>query len=229
MSGQAEKPNTLPAGLTVRINPRARRISLRVNAKGEAVLVLPHEKLRAEGLRFAAQKQDWLERQRTRQPDRVPFAPGSTIPVRGEPHRVVNDPAGRDPVSLDGTTVTVSGQPAMTERLLTGWLKREAARDYQSAVSYHAATLHLPEPPITLRDPKTRWGSCSSRKTLSLSWRLILAPPDVLDYVAAHEVCHLVEMNHSTRFWALVRRVCPSYRQHEAWLKEHGRSLHRYG
>ena len=222
-------PAQTPDGLTVRINPRARRISLRLNARGEAVLVLPHEKLRAEGLRFAAEKRDWIARQRAGQPDRVPFAHGSTIPVRGEPHRVVNDPAARDPVSAAGATVTVGGGPAMTERLLVGWLKREAARDFQSAVSYHAASLRLPEPPITLRDPKTRWGSCSSRKTLSLSWRLILAPPDVLDYVAAHEVCHLVEMNHSARFWALVKRTCPSFRQQEAWLTKHGRSLHRYG
>jgi predicted metal-dependent hydrolase len=229
VSRQREVPDDLPSGLTVRINPRARRISLRLNAKGEAVLVLPDESFRAEGLRFAAEKRHWLDRHRTRQPDRVPFAAGSTIPVRGEPHLVQNDPLARDPVSLDGTTVTVSGQPAMTERLLTGWLKREAARDFQSAVGYHAATLRLPEPPITLRDPKTRWGSCSSRKTLSLSWRLILAPPDVLDYVAAHEVCHLLEMNHSARFWALVKRICPSYREQEAWLKDHGRSLHRYG
>jgi predicted metal-dependent hydrolase len=192
------------------------------------VLVLPHESLRAEGLRFAAQKRAWLERHRAGQPGRVPFAVGSTIPVRGAPHRIAHDPAARDPVRVEDGRVTVSGS-ASAERLVLSWLKREAGIDLRAAAARHSARLNLPAPPVTLRDPKTRWGSCSSRKTLSLSWRLILAPPPVLDYVAAHEAAHLIEMNHSHRFWALVEGLCPGYREHETWLKAHGRSLHRYG
>ena len=90
----------LPDGLTVQINRRARRISLRVNARGEAVLVLPDEKLRAEGLRFAAQKREWIKKHQAQQPDRVPFAIGSTIPVRGKPHRICHDPGASDPVAV---------------------------------------------------------------------------------------------------------------------------------
>lgn len=219
----------LPDGLTVQINRRARRISLRVNARGEAVLVLPDEKLRAEGLRFAAQKRGWIEKHQAQQPDRVPFAVGSTIPVRGMPHRICHDPGACDPVAVSEGTITVSGWPGSADRWVQAWLKRQASADFQSAVADYSHGLGLPAPPITLRDPKTRWGSCSSRKTLSLSWRLILAPPDVLNYVAAHEVCHLLEMNHSARFWALVEKISPAYRRQEAWLKQHGRGLHRYG
>ncbi len=219
----------LPEGLTVRINRRAKRISLRVNARGEAVLVLPDEKFRAEGLRFAAQKQGWIDKHRTQQPDRVPFAIGSTIPFRGEPHRIARDPWADDLLAVAGRQITVSGWPDAAERLVQAWLKQQAAADYKTAVAGYAEALGLPIPPITLRDPKTRWGSCSLRKTLSLSWRLILAPPDVLDYVAAHEVSHLLEMNHSARFWALVEGILPRYRRQEAWLKKHGRDLHRFG
>lgn len=213
----------------MKINRRARRISLRIDARGEPVLVLPDESLRDEGLRFAARKRDWLERRRADQGPCVPFTVGSIIPLRGAPHRIAHDPVGRDPVRVENGTVTVSGRPAAAERLVLTWLTRAAAQDFRRAVAEHSGALGLPEPPITLRDPKTRWGSCSSRKTLSLSWRLILSPPAVLDYVAAHEVAHLVEMNHSKRFWTLVARLSPTYREHEAWLKAHGRGLHRYG
>lgn len=222
-------PGDFPDGLTVRINRRAKRISLRLNARGEAVLTLPDESLRAEGLRFAATKKGWLEKHRGNQPEGVPFAAGYTIPVRGEPHRIIHNQHGRDPILVEGGVLTVSGSAAATRRLVVNWLANEAGRDFRQAVDWHAAALDLPAPPITLRDPKTRWGSCSSRKTLSLSWRLIMAPPEVLDYVAAHETAHLLEMNHSARFWALVERLSPDFREQERWLKEHGRSLHRYG
>ena len=229
MSRTADFPDGLPEGLTVRINRRAKRISLRVNARGEAVLTLPDESLRAEGLRFAAQKRGWLEKHRQSQPEGVPFAIGSRIPVRGDAHEIVQGRSARDPVTVADGVIAVAGSPAATGRLVQGWLLREAARDFEDAIAHHAGELDLPAPPFTLRDPKTRWGSCSSRKTLSLSWRLIMAPPEVLDYVAAHETVHLIEMNHSARFWALVKRLSPDFREHEAWLKQNGRSLHRYG
>jgi predicted metal-dependent hydrolase len=151
------------------------------------------------------------------------------VPLRGEPHPIVQAPAGCDLVRVEDGAIAIAGRPALTERLVSSWLRREAGRDLAGAVARHATALALPPPPITLRDPKTRWGSCSARRSLSLSWRLILAPPTVLDYVAAHEVAHLVEMNHSRRFWAVVARLSPDHRQHEAWLREHGRGLHRYG
>ena len=94
-----------------------------------------------------------------------------------------------------------------------------------SAVAAYAETLGRPFGRITLRDPRSRWGSCSSKGDLMFSWRLIMAPPEVLDYVAAHEVAHLAEMNHSDRFWAVCRRLCPETDKHRRWSKQNGAEL----
>jgi predicted metal-dependent hydrolase len=123
----------------------------------------------------------------------------------------------------------VSGQeeavPGRVRRYLTG----EAGRDLRAAVAKHTAALGVPARRIAIRDTKSRWGSCSSTGTLSFSWRLIMAPPLVLDYLAAHEVAHLKELNHSNRFWTLLGELCPATEEAERWLKRHGAELHRYG
>ena len=216
-------------GLTVRINRRAKRISLKINATGQAVLVLPHERFRADGLQFAKAKQHWLSRQREALPTQIPIAPGSTIPYRGNPLVVMHDATSAEPVRIVDSGIIVGGREVSAPRLLLAWLRAEARRELTSVVGECCTALAIDEPAITLRDPKTRWGSCSARKTMSFSWRLILAPPHVLTYVAAHESAHLLELNHSNRFWTLVERLHPDYRRAEAWLKAHGRELHRYG
>ncbi|MEM1307131.1 MAG: M48 family metallopeptidase, partial [Pseudomonadota bacterium] len=104
-----------------------------------------------------------------------------------------------------------------------------ARRDIEAAVALHADRLMLTPNRITIRDQVSRWGSCSSNGNLSFSWRLILAPSRILDYVAAHEVAHLEEMNHGPQFWALVRRSCPGTDEAKAWLDRYGIELHRYG
>lgn len=222
-------PKALPPDLSIRIDGRARRISLRLNAEGEPVLTLPHARLKAEGLRFVAQKREWLDAQRARLPEPVPFAPGSVVPVAGIPHEIVLAGQARDPVQAMDGVLNVGGRIETVPRLVEGWLRAAARRDLVLAVDRYSAALGVEPPPLSLRDPKTRWGSCSSRRRLSFSWRLAMAPADVLDYVAAHEVAHLLEMNHSPRFWALVERLMPEFQTQEAWLKQHGRGLHRYG
>jgi predicted metal-dependent hydrolase len=219
----------LPPDLTVRVNRQARRITLKLDVRGQAVLVLPDERLRAAGLRFAEQKRDWLDSQRARLPVRIPFEEGETIPVRGTPRHIVLAPTGRDPIQISAGAIRVAGRSTAVAVLVQSWLKAEARADLLPAVAKYASALHLPTPSVTLRDPKTRWGSCSSKSTISLSWRLILAPSPVLDYVAAHEVAHLVELNHSPRFWKVVSDLCPGFREQERWLDRHGRGLHRYG
>jgi len=219
----------LPPDLTIRVDGRARRISLRLNAEGAPVLTLPHPRMKAEGLRFVAQKRGWLDAQRARLPVRVPFAPGETVPVRGEPHEIVLAARARDPVRTADGVLHVGGRAETVAALVEGWLRAEARRALVQAVAHHSTALGLEPPPLSLRDPKTRWGSCSSARRLSFSWRLAMAPADVLDYVAAHEVAHLRELNHSDRFWLLVEGLMPSFEVQEAWLKRHGRELHRYG
>jgi predicted metal-dependent hydrolase len=123
----------------------------------------------------------------------------------------------------------VSCETPHVARRLREFLEREARRDISAAVKHHTANLGVPAKRITVRDTKSRWGSCSSSGALSFSWRLILAPPFILDYLAAHEVAHLKEMNHSHRFWRVVRQLCPGMEEAEKWLKRHGSDLHKFG
>jgi predicted metal-dependent hydrolase len=123
----------------------------------------------------------------------------------------------------------VPGQPEHVARRVTDFLKREARRDLEAAVERHLVTAKAAARRISIKDTKSRWGSCSANGTLSFSWRLILAPPFVLDYLAAHEVAHLRELNHSHRFWRLTHHLCRRTDEAEAWMKRHGPQLHRYG
>ena len=114
-------------------------------------------------------------------------------------------------------------------RRITDYLKRQAKRDLEVAVKRYTEMLGVTYRRISIRDQASRWGSCSTSGVLSFSWRLVLAPRYVLDYLAAHETAHLVEMNHSSRFWRLLRRICPEMERAKAWLDVHGTDLHRYG
>jgi predicted metal-dependent hydrolase len=159
--------------------------------------------------------------------------PGVEIPLRGVPHRIVHRPGTRGTVwcdgSDDGRLLCVAGQVPHLSRRIGDFLKREAARDLAVAARRYADLLGVKLRRISLRDQSSRWGSCSNTGVLSFSWRLVLAPPFVLDYLAAHEAAHLVELNHSPRFWRLVGRICPEHQRAKLWLDRHGADLHRYG
>ncbi|HLN39968.1 MAG TPA: SprT family zinc-dependent metalloprotease, partial [Xanthobacteraceae bacterium] len=123
----------------------------------------------------------------------------------------------------------VAGNAPHLDRRVGDYLRREAKRELETASLKYAAALGVAAKRITVRDQSSRWGSCSTTGMLSFSWRLILAPSHVLDYLAAHEVAHLLEMNHSPRFWRLVQRLCPEHDRAKTWLDAHGADLHRYG
>jgi predicted metal-dependent hydrolase len=163
----------------------------------------------------------------------MPFAPGATIPLRGEPHRIVHRHGMRGTVWTeiegDERLLCVAGELPHLARRVGDFLKREARCDLEAAGRKYCAELGVTARRVTVRDQASRWGSCSTGGMLSFSWRLIFAPPYVLDYLAAHEVAHLVEMNHSPRFWRLVGRICPDVQRAKAWLDAHGTDLHRYG
>jgi hypothetical protein len=156
------------------------------------------------------------------------------VPVRGLAHRIEHRRVARGTVwgelSPDGTRLLcVAGEAPHVGRRITDHFKREVKRDLEAACRRYADELGVRVRRVSIRDQASRWGSCSSNGVLSFSWRLILAPPFVLDYLAAHEVAHLVEMNHSPRFWRTVLSVCPDTRRAKAWLDAHGAELHRYG
>jgi len=223
--------------VAVRRSARARRYTLKIaQATGEPVLVIPAQGNLNRGIAFAQSQAGWLRERLKRIPGRVPFAEGHEIPLRGVPHVLRHTGTLRGAVRIGDPQrpealpeIRVAGDPAHMPRRLVDWLKAEARRDLEPAVMAHAEKLEVRPKRIAIRDQTTRWGSCSTTGTLSFSWRLVLAPPVVLDYLAAHEVTHLVEMNHSRRFWRMLEEIAPHTGEAEAWLKRHGTSLFRYG
>ena len=210
-------------------------MTLRVSAAtGGVALTLP---LRAElgsARRFLDSQAGWIATRVAKLPNRVALAAGTDVPLRGTPHRIVHWSAvrGTTRATRDGAgapVIAVCGPPDGLPGRVRRFLRAEAESDLQTCVSTHAASLGVEVARVTLRDTTSRWGSCSSTGSLSFSWRLILAPTFVLDYLAAHEVAHLKELNHSHRFWKLVHDLCPATQEAERWLKRNGTGLHRYG
>lgn len=214
----------------VRISARARRYTLRVPAGGAPVLTLPaYFSLRAART-FLDGHQNWLEHELARRPATRFLEPGELLPVRGIEHRLDHRPRSRgtEVVYPPGRRpmIAVAGAEEHFRRRLVDWLKREARGDLDRAVQRYAKMVGIRPAAVKLRDTKSRWGSCSPRRTLSFSWRLIMAPPYVLDYIAAHEVAHLREMNHGPRFWRLVYKLYPQAREAEDWLRLNGQGLY---
>jgi len=219
----------------LRRHPQARRYTLRIHAASrEVVLTLPPRGSLREARAFAERHGAWIAARLGRLPAAVPFADGTVVPLRGVDHRIAHRRAARGTVwrelGADGTPLLcVAGETPHVGRRVADYLKREAKRDLEAATRSYAQKLGVTVRRVSIRDQSSRWGSCSTSGVLSYSWRLILAPPFVLDYLAAHEVAHLLEMNHSPRFWRTVLRVCPDARCAKVWLDAHGAGLHRYG
>lgn len=216
--------------LEVRVHPRARRIGLRVDpASGHLVLTLPHARLLDEGLAFARRQRAWIARQRKAVPERVAFADGAELPYRGEPHRLRHRGDMRGTVWRQDGEIHVAGDAAFLARRVTDWLRGEARRLLAEQAQDFATRIDRRITRLSVRDTRSRWGSCSEHGALSFSWRLVLAPPPALAYVAAHEVAHLKHLHHGPAFWALVGELCPDYVAQRRWLRRHGQTLHCYG
>jgi hypothetical protein len=222
-----------PVAVAFRPNPRARRMILRLAARGDGIVVtLPPGTTSHAGLEFAARHAGWIRRQLAGRPQAAPLVPGRFVPVRGVEHLIVHAPGRRGAILRDaaeGPRLVVAADLPHVPRRIADWLKAEARRDLLAASSRHAAAMGTRFHRLLVRDPASRWGSCSAEGVLSYSWRLILAPSPVLDYVTAHEVAHLIEMNHSAGFWRLVKAHAPAAEEARRWLKANGARLHRYG
>jgi predicted metal-dependent hydrolase len=225
--GQHVLPGNPPVEITLRKTAQARRISLRISRlDGRVTLTCPLRTPDREALAFAREKADWLRLHLTAQPQPAGVEIGSTLPFEGRMLRIAPGP-GRL-VRVEGEALLVPGDPARVAARLAGFLK-QAARDRLAAASDHyAARLGRGYGRLSLRDTRSRWGSCTADGGLMYSWRLVMAPPEVLAYVAAHEVAHLAEMNHSAAFWGVVTRLYGDYRAPRQWLREKGGDLHRY-
>jgi predicted metal-dependent hydrolase len=224
------------ARVEVRRHPTARRMTLRVSRTRRAVIVtIPLQCDLDEAGSFLSRHIDWVRERLDSLPDPMPFQDGSALPFRGEPHRIVFTGAKQtrivELVSIVGQRpeIRVPGTTASAPRRLREWLFEQAKCDLERSTAVHCKRLGVKAKRVAVRDQASRWGSCSTTRVLSFSWRLVLAPPHILDYVAAHEAAHLAEMNHGPRFWALVKTTSPEFEMAKRWLQIYGLDLHRYG
>jgi predicted metal-dependent hydrolase len=209
----------------VRRSDRARRVRVSVDALGEVEVVLPRRAPERAAAAAVVELRPWIDRRLAEagalratiaaRGDAVPYL-GRELALRREP--------GRSRVHLRGDLLLVPADdraPAAIER----WYRRAAEREIAPRLDAAVAALDTSYSKLTIRNQRTRWGSCSSTGAMSFNWRLLLAPETVLDYVVWHEACHLRVMDHSTTFWSLVRRHCPDYEDHRRWLRRHGTTL----
>ncbi|WP_425410165.1 M48 family metallopeptidase [Hyphococcus sp.] len=225
--GQQQTP------LVIRVNRRAKQLILKVDpVAGEILATAPSQRAIPEAIKFAHDRIDWIAAQLSESLRGKPFVPGMRVPLSGVYHTIISDPSSRSAVRIDSDllpAIRVGGQPEHLNRRVSDWLKREARRRLTQKVSQYSQQLGKTHGRIHIRDARTRWGSCSSDGALSFSWRLILAPPHILDYVAAHECAHLIYMNHSPAFWRTVRELGVDARGAAAWLTNEGPKLFTYG
>lgn len=214
--------------ILLRVSKRARRMSLRVSAlDGRVTLTVPHGVCRDQATSFAHERAEWIRGHVARSPDVEMPTEGTVLPFCGKDHLIARG-NHRTVRIADGRILLPPGDTHKDPIRLEAFLKSSARDKLAAASDHYCAKLGRGYQRISLRDTRSRWGSCSSQGNLSYSWRLIMAPEDVLDYVAAHEVAHLQHMDHSSAFWNLVEDLCPSYRTPRTWLRENGAHLHRF-
>jgi len=228
------------AGVPVRlrVDGRARRVSLRLDAaRREVIATAPSPRRLKDAVAFAVQRAQWIGQTAARLPETSSLAPGSVIEVMGRPCRLEATATRRGQGLVDegdGLRLVVAGEGEAWARSAARLLKAEALRVLAARTQAHAAALGRPMPKVGVMDARSRWGSCTPARGMRAagvrySWRLILAPFAVMDYVAAHECAHLVHADHSPRFWAVVKTLVPDVKAARGWLRTHGPRLHAMG
>ena len=222
-----------PVTITVKVSNRAKNYRLSLPNNGRPLLTVPKFGRWGEAKAFLDRHTQWLGERIETSAKPVAFVRGAIVPLRGVNHRIV--PTGRvrgvvEVGAYEGElALLVPGEAEHRARRLTDWLKAEAAAELAARCDVHAANLDVTFKSISMRSQSTRWGSCSTTGKLNFNWRLILAPSFVLDYVAAHEIAHLIEMNHSPGFWDVVEQTLPTMEEGREWLRVNGRQLMVYG
>ncbi len=220
-------PGPPPVEITLRRSARSTRFSLRVSQlDGRVTLSMPLRARERDAMEFALGHESWVRAALARRPTQSLLRMGDTVLVEG---RLLTLAPGttRSPV-IAGDSLLLPGDPAQAATRTAAYLKTLARDRLAAASDHYAAQIGRKVTRITLRDTRSRWGSCAHDGALMYSWRLIMAPPPVLTYVAAHEVAHMVEMNHSDAFWDVVNRLYPGWQAQRKWLHAHGRELHAY-
>jgi predicted metal-dependent hydrolase len=227
-------PGRPPLILRLSVNRRARRLSVRIDARaGEAVVVAPSERGLDQAVAFAESRALWIAERLAVRPPSTPLAPGARIGMAGRSVRLESTgtaAAARLVETDDGPVIRAGGEGEAFSRRVLSWLKAEARRRLTDRTEVHRTALGQGPVRLSITDSRTRWGSCSPHaRTIRYSWRVVMAPEAVLDYLAAHEVAHLVHADHSPAYWAVVQRLIGDPRPHRRWLRAHGAALHAVG
>lgn len=218
------------APLVARINRRARRLIVTVDTvAGRVIVTAPSRRALPEAIDFARTRTRWISAQLVLSERAKPFRHGVVIPYRGAPTPIERAGGPREGVRYDDGRILAGGDEAHLNRRVRDWLKSEARRILTERADHYAGRLRKKRGPITIRDTRSRWGSCARNGALSFSWRLILAPPEILDYVAAHECAHLVHLNHSPAYWRVLKNLGIDARRARDWFAENGKDLYAYG
>lgn len=209
---------------------RAKRITLRVDITHQCInLTLPLYRISQKtALAFIESHRDWLAKKILHFSSNTPLSDGATFPILGTHYTLSHREHTRGKIYTEGNILHITCLTPYLDRRLHAYLHQQLKMYLEEKCHYYAALLGATIKHIRVSDTTSRWGSCSSKGTLSFCWRLVFAPPAIIDYVIAHEVCHLKEMNHSPAFWSLVASLCPGYKTHRQWLKKNGGTLHRY-
>jgi predicted metal-dependent hydrolase len=218
-----------PARVEWRRSARARRVSLRIDPRGGSVVVtLPPRAARTAGVALLMNHAEWVSARLAALPGQIPFAHGATVPLHGIDHGIRHMPGLRGAVAEAGE-IRVGGEATFVARRVADFYRAEARRCLGELVRQKAAAAGVAPSRVSVKDTRSRWGSCAANRNLAFSWRLVMAPLYVQDYVAAHEVAHLRHMNHGQRFWALVADLTPHTDAAMTWLRRHGPQLLRIG
>ncbi len=233
-NGQRLPPEALGVPARLSVNPRARRLSIRIDGRtGEAVLVAPSERRLGDVVSFARSKSGWMRSRLAARPDGTPLVPGGSISLFGRTTRLQatgGAGAARLVEGDDGSAILSGGEGEAFSRRVENLLRRLARQVLVERTEHHLRTLGQRPVKVSITDARSRWGSCSPHnRTIRYSWRVIMAPPAVADYLAAHEVAHLVHADHSPAYWSVVERLVGDHRPFRKWLREHGAALHAVG
>jgi len=233
-NGQRLPPDALGVPVRLSVNPRARRLSIRIDGRaGEAVLVAPSERRLADAVAFARTRASWMRDRLAERPQGSPLEPGATIPLFGQDTRLIaagGAGAARLIDASDGPIIQSGGEGEAFARRVENLLKRLARQVLVERTEHHLRTLGQRSVKVSIADTKSRWGSCSPHnRSIRYSWRVIMAPPAVADYLAAHEVAHLVHADHSPAYWSVVQTLVGDHRPFRKWLRENGPALHAVG
>lgn len=224
---QAENGRTYP--VEVRRHPRARRITLHVNPVQDRInLTIPRYVSSREGFAFLESKRSWLLEALEALPEKTYYRDGVQLPLFGTRYTIRHRPEEKGKLYIEGKRICVPGEAEHLPRRVRAFLKDRARRELDAMAREKAHLINKRVCRVSVRDTRSRWGSCSSEGNLSFCWRLIFAPPRVTEYVVAHEVAHLRHLDHSERFWNLVESICPGYKRYKTWLRTQGTKLYRY-